>query len=71
MTISKKTLENPDFPPWLHELTTLGYNEGVALDVAQGELIELYFLRGRTPANALEDLKKVLVRLKAINAQKL
>jgi hypothetical protein len=43
-----------NFLSWLHEMTVLGYDKNVTLDPEHAEIIELYFRKGMTPADALD-----------------
>jgi hypothetical protein len=66
----KNTSMNTDqkFLSWLHEMTILGYDKNVTLDPEHAEIIDLYFQKGMTPADALDRyVNKFLPRWNALN----
>lgn len=58
----------PKYLDWLHDLSTLGYEENIIINTSHRDAIEYFFKSGLTPPEALERYKNFVRRWKAIQA---
>lgn len=58
--MKKELVNDAKYLDWLHELTQLGYEEGLIFQTKNVEIVESYYLENKTPKDALSAYKEYL-----------
>jgi hypothetical protein len=70
VSAAEKAMKDPNYLPWLHQLSTLGYEQGVMVESEHAECVGFLFIDGKTPEEALPEYKQFKTRIKAIQGDR-